>query len=259
MTQEVTISLSTTSPPCEHPGARARVSSTTSGIGSTRIDFSTANNQIPQQYPFISRSRRQTSSIRSGSDQAPEFPANLTSMESTKSESGAQSSQETHEKMADVQRPGNTMADSGTYSCPFPGCISRFETSSKMLKHKRDDHRSGPSESRPSVGASSTAISRSSAHPSATAASFSRNNQTGPHKCERINPSTGKPCNSVFSRPYDLTRHEDTIHNTRKHKVRCQFCTEEKTFSRNDALTRHMRVVHSDVDFAGRTKRKNVG
>jgi uncharacterized Zn-finger protein len=84
-----------------------------------------------------------------------------------------------------------------------------------------------------------------------------RNSQAGPHRCDRINPSTGKPCNSVFSRPYDLTRHEDTIHNGRKQKVRCHLCTEEKTFSRNDALTRHMRVVHPDVDWVGKQKRKS--
>jgi uncharacterized Zn-finger protein len=72
--------------------------------------------------------------------------------------------------------------------------------------------------------------------------------QAGQHKCERINPSTGKPCNSIFIRPYDLTRHEDVIHNTRKRKVKCEFCS-DKTFSRVDALVRHMRVVHPEVDF----------
>lgn len=36
---------------------------------------------------------------------------------------------------------------------------------------------------------------------------------SGPHHCNWINPSTGKPCTSIFSRPYDLTPHEDTIHN----------------------------------------------
>ena len=82
--------------------------------------------------------------------------------------------------------------------------------------------------------------------------------QAGLHICERINPSTGKPCRTVFSRPYDLTRHEDTIHNSRKQKVRCHLCTEEKAFTRNDALTRHMRVVHPDVDFPGKKKRRAV-
>ena len=42
---------------------------------------------MAQQYPFISQSRRQSSSMRSGgSDQGPAFPAMLASMESTKSE-----------------------------------------------------------------------------------------------------------------------------------------------------------------------------
>jgi uncharacterized Zn-finger protein len=77
-----------------------------------------------------------------------------------------------------------------------------------------------------------------------SAAILDGNTQAGPHKCERINPTTGKPCNTIFSRPYDLTRHEDTIHNARKQKVRCALCVEEKTFSRNDALTRHMVSAH---------------
>jgi hypothetical protein len=40
-------------------------------------------------------------------------------------------------------------------------------------------------------------------------------------------------------------------------KVRCHLCTEEKTFSRNDALTRHMRVVHPDVDWVGKQKKRS--
>jgi uncharacterized Zn-finger protein len=88
------------------------------------------------------------------------------------------------------------------------------------------------------------------------AAILARNSQAGPHKCTRINPSTNKPCNTIFSRPYDLTRHEDTIHNNRKQKVRCPMCREEKTFSRNDALTRHMRVVHPDVEAYGKRGRR---
>ncbi|THD00507.1 hypothetical protein EYZ11_000071 [Aspergillus tanneri] len=50
--------------------------------------------------------------------------------------------------------------------------------------------------------------------------------------------------------------HKYTIHNARKQKVRCHLCTEEKTFSRNDALTRHMRVVHPEVDWPGKQRRK---
>jgi uncharacterized Zn-finger protein len=82
------------------------------------------------------------------------------------------------------------------------------------------------------------------------------NSQAGPHRCDRINPSTGKPCNTIFSRPYDLTRHEDTIHNAKKQKVHCNLCTEEKTFSRADALTRHYRVCHPDVELPGKHRRR---
>jgi hypothetical protein len=173
-------------------------------------------------------------------DQTPEFPAHLTSMESSASEAeppnGSQNS-----VLSDryLTKPASSAADSGTYSCTYHGCSQRFETPQKLQKHKREGHRSANL---------STAMT--------SAAILERNSQAGPHKCERINPTTGKPCSTVFSRPYDLTRHEDTIHNARKQKVRCALCVEEKTFSRNDALTRHMRVVHPEVDFPGKHRRR---
>ena len=67
-------------------------------------------------------------------------------------------------------------------------------------------------------------------------------------KCDRIHPYTGRPCNLTFSRPYDMTRHEDSIHERRSTRVKCLYCAEVKTFSRDQALTRHMRVVHPDID-----------
>lgn len=202
------------------------------------------NIQVPQQYPFISQSRRQSSN-RSTSEQVPEFPANLTSMESSRSDNDGKSSQEYDGQVIGIQRPANTSANSGTYTCTYHGCTQRFETPSKLQKHKRDGHR----QPTPPSGSNEDNIETLSAN---------RNSQAGPHKCERLNPVTGKLCNSIFSRPYDLTRHEDTIHNAKKQKVRCQMCTEEKTFSRNDALTRHMRVVHPEVDFPGKTKRRGA-
>ena len=215
------------------------------------------------QYPFISNSRRQSSSIRSGSDLIPEFPASLTSMESTKSETGqgetvriipeaTQLSQPSSQE-SNVQRPADTSANSGTYTCVASGCSARFDTSAKLQKHRRESHRTSP----PHSTASPTTPSSSSTTHNTQAAqnNVSRNNAPGPHRCEKMNPSTNKPCNTVFSRSYDLTRHEDTIHNNRKQKVRCHLCTEEKTFSRNDALTRHMRVVHPDIDFPGKQRR----
>jgi 26S proteasome regulatory subunit N4 len=207
--------------------------------------------EIPQQYPFISHARRTESSAQSTSaDSVPDFPAHLTSMESTRSEA-AQSSTSHGSSATSSQRPASSTAagsdDPGTYTCTYHGCTQRFETPAKLQKHKRDGHRQiSPSSSNNNNG--------NQLNGGASAAD--RNSQAGPHKCERINPQTGKPCNSIFSRPYDLTRHEDTIHNVKKQKVKCQFCTEEKTFSRNDALTRHMRVVHPDVDFPGKTRRR---
>ena len=193
--------------------------------------------QIPQQYPFIAAQRRQNSNAHRTQESIPHFSQHSLSMESTKSEPQSDHSSlgsQPRSPESAIQRPAHTTADTGTYTCTYHGCTQRFETPAKLQRHKRDGHRQGTPSS---------------------AGGDSRSTQAGPHRCERINPSTGKPCNSVFSRPYDLTRHEDTIHNARKQKVRCQLCTEEKTFSRNDALTRHMRVVHPEVDFPGKIKR----
>ncbi|KAJ4986462.1 hypothetical protein SVAN01_08024 [Stagonosporopsis vannaccii] len=190
--------------------------------------------------PMNAASQYRTTPMASGVEQTPEFPTHphLTSMESSASEAdppnGSQSSVEQF-----LRKPASSAADSGTYSCTYHGCSQRFETPQKLQKHKREGHRNA------NLGPSMT-----------SAAILDRNTQAGPHKCERINPTTGKPCNTIFSRPYDLTRHEDTIHNARKQKVRCALCVEEKTFSRNDALTRHMRVVHPEVDFPGKHRRR---
>ncbi|KAF9870554.1 C2H2 transcription factor [Colletotrichum karsti] len=187
--------------------------------------------QIPQQYPFIAQPR-----------QAHEQLPRLSSAESSSGMSeGTPSSHG-----LPISKPAGTAADSGTYTCTYHGCTLRFETPALLQKHKREGHRqtqtiSGPRRSDAGVSSSPNSL---------------LNSQAGPHRCDRINPSTGKPCHTIFSRPYDLTRHEDTIHNARKQKVRCNLCTEEKTFSRADALTRHYRVCHPDVEFQGKHRRR---
>ncbi|KAM9923178.1 hypothetical protein OXX80_011641, partial [Metschnikowia pulcherrima] len=85
-----------------------------------------------------------------------------------------------------------------------------------------------------------------------TAAEISATNPE--HQCELVNPSNGKPCNRKFSRPYDLIRHQETIHASEKKIYRCVICEgranggpgngKSKTFSRNDALSRHIKVKH---------------
>ncbi|CAH6722253.1 transcriptional regulator Rpn4p [[Candida] jaroonii] len=77
------------------------------------------------------------------------------------------------------------------------------------------------------------------------------------HVCHLINPHTDKPCDKNFSRPYDLIRHQETIHASLKKIFRCVICEgrlnggsgngKSKTFSRGDALSRHIKVKHQLV------------
>jgi len=187
--------------------------------------------QMPQQFPFVSPPQRKPSEVSNHTD---DFPATLASMESSSSEYAPETG----------KRSRAAAADTGTYTCTYHGCTLRFETPARLQRHKREGHRS--------VGAGAGVAGEEGMTSAAV-----RNTQEGPHRCERINPSTGKPCNTVFSRPYDLTRHEDTIHNARKQKVRCHLCTEEKSFSRNDALTRHFRVCHPDHVDPSRSRRRS--
>lgn len=188
---------------------------------------------LPQQYPFVAKPSQQ-----------PSLPSATSFSMSSRMESSSGSPSSV--ASSSPQRPDHIGAEGGTYTCTYHGCTQRFETPALLQKHKREGHRQAHGLNglrRPEV--------------SPTSGNFF-NTQAGPHKCERINPSTGKPCNTIFSRPYDLTRHEDTIHNGRKQKVRCDVCTEEKTFSRADALTRHYRVCHPDLEFPGKHRKRGV-
>jgi hypothetical protein len=192
-----------------------------------------ATMQPPQQYPFMHQ-QRPHSAVPSVSN---------TSAATTRFGSADAGATEPAHNIT-PQRPADTRADGGTYTCTYHGCTMRFDTPALLQKHKREGHRQAHGLNgarRPDApGMTSTLL----------------NTQAGPHRCERINPSTGKPCDTVFSRPYDLTRHEHTIHNARKQKVRCDLCTDDKTFSRADALTRHYRVCHPDVEFPGKQRRR---
>ncbi|KAI1472030.1 uncharacterized protein F4812DRAFT_449797 [Daldinia caldariorum] len=203
------------------------------------FNFSMPSNiQLPQQYPFLGHRHQQQQHQQQSSTPAPSTYSRVSSAEASNSEGGDVPS----------QKPAGASADGGTYTCTYHGCTLRFETPQLLQRHKREGHRQ----------ANALSHIRSPINTSGLPGSM-LNSQAGPHKCERTNPSTGKPCNTIFSRPYDLTRHEDTIHNARKQKVRCDLCTEEKTFSRADALTRHYRVCHPDVEFPGKHRRRGGG
>lgn len=222
-------------------GQMSKANPQTNNFGALSLDTSFDNYlasqmssgmQLPQQYPFVAKHRQQ-SSLPSVSNGSFSVSSRLSSSTSASPVSTA---------LGSPQRPDAVGADGGTYTCTYHGCTMRFESPTLLQKHKREGHRQAHG---------LNGLRR----PEAVPASF-LNTQAGPHKCERINPSTGKPCNTVFSRPYDLTRHEDTIHNARKQKVRCDVCTEEKTFSRADALTRHYRVCHPDLEFPGKHRKR---
>ncbi|CAK7229064.1 hypothetical protein SBRCBS47491_007119 [Sporothrix bragantina] len=191
--------------------------------------------QLTQQYPFIAQHHGATSMAGPVSATHSPVPAIRP----------VASLAELSEPVPGSQRPGIVNNDGGTYTCTYHGCTQRFETPALLQKHKREGHRQ----------ANALAGAR---RPETNTSQSLLNSQAGPHRCERINPSTGKPCNTIFSRPYDLTRHEDTIHNGRKQKVRCNLCTEEKTFSRADALTRHFRVCHPEVEFTGKHRKRGA-
>ncbi|KAA8631373.1 hypothetical protein SMACR_02367 [Sordaria macrospora] len=194
----------------------------------TMQTFNGLQQQLPQalqQYSFVNQPRQ------------PSTVPSLATSRMSSAETGITDSPRSNV----IQRPVDTRAEGGTYTCTYHGCPLRFDTPQLLQKHKREGHRQ--------------AHGLNSRQPNSMT-SNRVDTQAGPHRCERINPSTGKPCNQIFSRPYDLTRHEDTIHNARKKKVRCEICTDEKTFSRADALTRHFRVCHPDIPFPGGKQRK---
>ncbi|KAK4503691.1 hypothetical protein PRZ48_004606 [Zasmidium cellare] len=239
---------------------------TADGYSGGGFDFSglpQGTDQI-QSNPFQSNYQAAVQAkMNNFAEPTPNFnPPSMPSMETSISDAGfPQSSQDS----ANItpQRPEDTRANTGTYTCTYHGCTQRFGSHNDLQKHKRDYHRSQqPARDGASTSGTASTSPRSTESPERTggmtsAAILARNSQAGPHKCTRINPSTNKPCNTIFSRPYDLTRHEDTIHNNRKQKVRCPMCREEKTFSRNDALTRHMRVVHPEVEAFGKRGRRS--
>ncbi|KAF2169303.1 hypothetical protein M409DRAFT_65011 [Zasmidium cellare ATCC 36951] len=240
---------------------------TADGYSGAGFDFNTlpqGTDQI-QNVPFQANYQAAVQAkMNNFSEPTPNFnPPSMPSMETSISDAGfPQSSQDSGANIT-PQRPDDTRANTGTYTCTYHGCTQRFGSHNDLQRHKRDYHRTQqPVRDGASTSGTASTSPRSTESPERTggmtsAAILARNSQAGPHKCTRINPSTNKPCNTIFSRPYDLTRHEDTIHNNRKQKVRCPMCREEKTFSRNDALTRHMRVVHPEVETFGKRGRRS--
>lgn len=65
-----------------------------------------------------------------------------------------------------------------------------------------------------------------------------------PHECKLLDP-WGAVCRRSFKRPYDLQRHQESVHSAGSKSYVCKRCGgPERTFSRQDSLARHMRRMH---------------
>ncbi|ORY85452.1 hypothetical protein BCR37DRAFT_391233 [Protomyces lactucae-debilis] len=157
-----------------------------------------------------------------------------------------------HQQLLQQQQlPQHTPA-STMFACDE--CGRNFEKQTSLTAHKRVHNKATASASRSPTGVAGDVDDGDDFVPppdaddersGSSSAQFSKN---GPHRCDWIIPSTGQRCGTVFSRPYDLVRHQDTIHGKKRKEFRCEICKSaavEKVFSRNDALVRHMRHVHN--------------
>jgi len=236
--------------------------------GTTSQGFNTVNQNIGG-FRAVDLSNFLTSPVitKAQSEKIPDFVPQLLSMESSTSDIPAASSQGSVVTVPPITqaRKISAVSDSNLdYKCTVTGCSKHFRTPAELHQHRKNHARSrrdtrSPEEADPTTESendSSEADTGSAGSKMSPQELQVRNSQAGPHRCDRVNPTTGKPCNVVFSRPYDLTRHEDTIHSEKKKKVHCDYCTEEKSFSRYDALTRHMRVVHPEIEFHNKRPRR---
>jgi hypothetical protein len=66
----------------------------------------------------------------------------------------------------------------------------------------------------------------------------------------------GSRCGKTFSRSYDLTRHQESVHRGDGTRMKCAGCHSKRTYTRNDALMRHQRRCVGGVTRAKR-KMKN--
>jgi rubredoxin len=140
------------------------------------------------------------------------------------SESDVSSDSEYDPSTTSARRTSRSSGRSGQLAKSFAcaECGKRFDKSQPLQVHRRNSHGKG------------------SGPPSLNQGKFSNTS----HRCDWIDPSTGKMCNTVFSRPYDLIRHYETKHSAKRQEFICPHCEDKKSFSRSDALRRHLRVKH---------------
>ncbi|GME77119.1 unnamed protein product [Ambrosiozyma monospora] len=116
---------------------------------------------------------------------------------------------------------------------------SQNELKNTPQRDKKPEVVSSPVLRKPKLSATSTA-NNSSAHSTPSPAPSGRKHThhantkvedcgsgEDSHICMITNPKTGQPCNKKFSRPYDLVRHQNTIHASKRLYYRCMFCEDD--------------------------------
>ena len=178
--------------------------------------------------------------------------------------------------------------DDDLYTKPIAKQTTKKETSKPVEKTvvektssvtKAGSNHSRSTLARPTAHARKLSSSRKQApkvyNPKTTTKSthtHSKNNAT--HEafvCELVNSVTNEVCGAQFSRTYDLTRHQNTIHAKKRSIFRCSECIRalgdegfQKTFSRLDALTRHIKAKHENLSLEERQQvtkyaKSNIG
>ncbi|SCV03764.1 LANO_0G06106g1_1 [Lachancea nothofagi CBS 11611] len=142
-----------------------------------------------------------------------------------------------------ISRESSLPPDPASFSNQSSISLSSLPTVARKKKYPSRRKSSNATSSTPSAKKKLSPLSECSALPPSMPQEV--------HTCEILNPITKDSCGKKFSRPYDLIRHQKTIHASKKKVFRCVICIQqqgaegyEKTFSRGDALSRHIKVKH---------------
>lgn len=124
--------------------------------------------------------------------------------------------------------------------CPIYHCELVSKSQDEYLRHLRETHGTSPENLQQflvNLKIDEQSIRARNAVPAGT-----------PHHCphtKRDQPNV--PCDSSFSRPYDLTRHIATVHGVIVSPWMCNHCDPPQVLSRRDAMHRHLEKSHREV------------
>lgn len=126
-----------------------------------------------QQFSYLQpQVHRQNCSV---SNHISNFPVSKSPTKSRKSE------YELTSDKTEIKKPTRVSADTGTYTCTYHGCTLRFDTPTRLQRHKREGHRSSSAAAVAAAAASLNGITGSGMTSTAQ-----RNSQAGPHRVRHL-------------------------------------------------------------------------